>query len=270
MYIYSRWIPKLGGYPKAIAMESPQGQLGSAEEGQEFSVQPVAEGDWSIEATTDQASPRSADLGGVCEPNTVSICVFCLEFLSFLYPRLNSGFVFVWKSVFIIHSDKSLATESNTGPLVNWPVIIWGKLTLNILYKSIQMNRFGTRMTSVASVVQLCGSGHIHIGGSSQGNSPLNSLKGNSDLKNSSKTFGFVWTHVVENIPNWWNMMKHAIFMAQIVIWISDHDQWQQDFGLCFPQGEDLRQLGTELQQIRQDSQDEPFPWEALVSLVGS
>jgi hypothetical protein len=54
------------------------------------------------------------------------------------------------------------------------------------------MNRFGTRMTSVASVVQLCGSGHIHIGGSSQGNSPLNSLKGNSDLKNSSKTFGFV------------------------------------------------------------------------------
>ena len=62
--------------------ESPQGQLGSAEEGQEFSVRPVAEGDWSIEATTDQASPtqRSADLGGVCEPNTVSICVFCLEF----------------------------------------------------------------------------------------------------------------------------------------------------------------------------------------------
>ena len=127
------------------------------------------------------------------------------------------------------------------------------------------MNRFGTRMTSVASVVQLCGSGHIHVGGSSQGNSPLNSLKGNSDLKNSWKTFGFVWTHVVENItiykisPKWWNILKHAILIAQIIIlriMINDNRIYRV---AGIPQGEDLRQLGTELQQIRQDSQDEPF-----------
>jgi len=72
-------------------------------------------------------------------------------------------------------------------------------------FKSIQMNRFGTHMTSVASMVQLCGSGHIHIGGSSQGNSPLNSLKGNSDLKTAQKRLGLcehMWWKIYENIPN--------------------------------------------------------------------